>query len=108
MKQSLSALFGRCLSAFYLLAFGVLALAHVYATVLAYHYLYAWKSSRALLWVMMTFLVPVVSTVYWLIVHWAETGVFWNWLTLACAVGLGLMMAGMLVELATAAMRRNA
>jgi hypothetical protein len=84
--------------AFYGLGFAALAVAHVYATVLAYHYVYAWKSSRALLWVFLTFLTPILSTIYWLVVHWLQTDVFWNALTLNCASAVGLIAAGMICE----------
>jgi hypothetical protein len=99
VKRFLSAIFGFSALAFYWLGFAILAGAHVYATVLAYQYVYAWKSGRALLWVMLTFLVPVLSTLYWLLVHWMETGLFWNWLTLACASGIACLFAGALCEL---------
>ncbi|MBI5910653.1 MAG: hypothetical protein HY848_11955 [Betaproteobacteria bacterium] len=98
MKRFFSALFGFSALAFYWLGFAVLAAAHVYTTILAYQYVYAWKVSRALLWIMLTFFVPVLSTIYWLLVHWLQTAVFWNWLTLACATGIACIAAGALCE----------
>ncbi|MFN3659354.1 MAG: hypothetical protein ACK4UO_19075 [Pseudolabrys sp.] len=85
--------------ALYWTGLAIFVLAHIYTTVIAYQYLYAWKASRALFWIVATFFVPVVSTAYWLFVHWAQTGVFWNSLTLACASGVALLAAGMLCEL---------
>lgn len=99
LKRYLSGIFGVSAVAFYGLGFAILAGAHVYATVLAYHYLYAWKASRALLWILLTFLVPVLSTIYWLVVHWFETQNFWNWLTLACVSGIVCICAGAVCEL---------
>jgi ABC-type Fe3+ transport system permease subunit len=54
--------------------------------------------SRALLWVFITFVIPVLSTIYWLVVHWLQTDVFWNSFTLTCAAGVGLILCGMLLE----------
>jgi hypothetical protein len=93
-----SAIFRFAVLAFYGLGFASLAIAHVCATVLAYHYVYAWKSSRALLWVLLTFLIPILSTIYWLVVHWLQSDVFWNALTLSCASAIGLIAAGMICE----------
>ena len=99
MKQFLSAIFGKSALPLYWLGFAILVLAHVYATLLAYQYVYAWRVSRALFWVILTFFVPVLSTIYWVVVHWLQTEVFWNWLTLACASGISCIAAGMLCEL---------
>lgn len=90
---------GRLALVLYWTGFAVFVLAHIYTTVIAYQYLYAWKASRALFWIAATFLVPVVSTVYWLFIHWTQTGIFWNSLTLACASGVAIIAAGMLCEL---------
>ncbi len=100
MNRFFSDALGKFAVALYWLGFAGLAGAHVYATVLAYQYVYAWRASRALLWVVLTFLVPVLSTIYWLVVHWVETGVFWNWLTTTVASGIGCIAAGMLCEVA--------
>jgi hypothetical protein len=83
---------------FYGIGFALLAVAHVYATVLAYHYVYAWKSGRALFWVFATLFLPILSTIYWLMIHWLESGVFWNALTWACASAVGLIAGGMISE----------
>jgi hypothetical protein len=49
-------------------------------------------------WVFVTFFFPVLSTIYWLVIHWLESGVFWNALTLACASAVGLIVGGMICE----------
>ncbi len=98
MKRFFSDVLGKCALALYWFGFASLAVAHVYATVLAYQYVHAWKASRALVWVFLTFLIPVLSTIYWFVVHWTQSGVFWNWLTLAIAFGIGCVAAGMLCE----------
>ena len=98
MKRQVSAILGGAALAFYWIGFALLAVAHVYATVLAYHYVYAWKASRALFWVFVTFFIPVLSTIYWLVVHWLEIEVFWNTLTLACASAVGFIVGGMICE----------
>jgi hypothetical protein len=98
MKRMASAVLGGTATALYWLGFAALFATHVYATVLAYNYVYAWKMSRALLWVFITFLIPVLSTIYWLVVHWLQTDVFWNSFTLTCAAGVGLILCGMLLE----------
>jgi hypothetical protein len=71
---------------------------HIYATALAYHYVYAWIASRALFWVFVAFFIPVLSTVYWLVIHWLQTEVFWNALTLVCASAFGFVVGGMICE----------
>jgi hypothetical protein len=48
--------------------------------------------------VFVTFFFPVLSTIYWLVIHWLESGVFWNALTLACASAVGLIVGGMICE----------
>lgn len=48
MKRQISAILDGAALTFYWIGFALLAVAHVYATVLAYHYVYAWKASRAL------------------------------------------------------------
>lgn len=99
MGRLISKMFGRLALVLYWTAFAVFAFAHIYTTMIAYQYLYAWKASRALFWIAATFFVPIVSTAYWLFVHWGETGIFWNSLTLACASGVAFIAAGMLCEL---------
>ena len=96
--RALSTMFGKLAPAMYWLGFALLLVTHIYATVLAYHYVTAWRSGRAILWVFVTFIIPVMSTLYWLVVHWLQSGVFWNWLTLACASGFACFVAGMLCE----------
>jgi hypothetical protein len=97
--RGLSAIFGKLALLLYGLGFAVLVLAHLYATYLAYQYVHAWRASRGLMWVVVTFFVPVLSTLYWLVVHWLQSGVFWNWLTLACVSGIVCFVCGMLSEL---------
>lgn len=99
MRRLISRTLASLALALYWMGFAIFVLAHIYTTVIAYQYLYAWKASRALFWVAATFFVPVVSTVYWLFVHWAQTGIFWNSLTLACASGIAFIAVGMLCEL---------
>jgi len=99
MKRMASAVLGGMATALYWLGFAALFATHVYATVLAYNYVYAWKTSRALLWVFLTFLIPVLSTIYWLVVHWLQTDVFWNSFTLTCTAGVVLILCGMLLEI---------
>ena len=98
MKRMASAALGGTATALYWLGFAALFATHVFATVLAYNYVYAWKTSRALLWVLLTFLIPVLSTIYWLVVHWLQTDVFWNSFTLTCTTGIVLILFGMLLE----------
>jgi hypothetical protein len=97
--RALSAMFGRLAPALYCLGAGLLVLTHLYAAVLAYQYVTAWRSGRVILWVFVTLILPVLSTLYWLVVHWLQSGIFWNWLTLACAAGLACIVVGMLCEL---------
>lgn len=99
MRRLISKVLGSLALPLYWTGLAILVLAHIYTTVIAYQYLYAWKASRALFWLVATFLVPVVSTVYWLFVHWIQTDVFWNTLTLACASGVAVIAVGMLFEL---------
>jgi hypothetical protein len=99
MRRFISKMLGGLALALYWTAFPVFVLAHIYTTMIAYQYLYAWKASRAIFWIAATFFVPVVSTAYWLFVHWAQTGIFWNSLTLACASGVAFIVVGMLCEL---------
>ncbi|MDX2225332.1 MAG: hypothetical protein SFV21_21430 [Rhodospirillaceae bacterium] len=99
MKRLLSSALGKIVVILYGLGFLILSASHVYATVIAYHYLTAWKVSRAMILTFATFLIPVVSTLYWLVVHWLQTEVFWNGLTVACASGLGVLAAGMICEM---------
>ncbi len=98
MKRFFSAAFEKVVLVFYFLGFASLVVTHLYATVLAYQYVNVWKASRTLIWVMLTFLVPVLSTLYWIIVHWLQTQIFWNWLTVGVAFGMGCIAAGMLWE----------
>jgi hypothetical protein len=37
-------------------------------------------------------------TVYWLVIHWLQTEVFWNALTLVCASAFGFVVGGMICE----------
>jgi hypothetical protein len=99
MKRLFSDALGKFAMVLYGLGFAGLAGAHVYATILAYHYVYAWRTGRALLWVFLTFLLPVLSTIYWLVVHWLQTDIFWNGLTTSVAAGIGCIAAGTLCEI---------
>ena len=82
----------------YFLGFAALVVAHFYATFLAYHYVAAWHVRRALLWVFLTFIVPILSTIVWFAIHWWQSGIFWNWLTLALAASLACFILGMVSE----------
>jgi fructose-specific phosphotransferase system IIC component len=83
---------------FYFLGVGGLVVAHFYAAFLAYQYVYAWNVRRALVWVFLTFIVPILSTIVWFAIHWWQSGVFWNWLTLALAASLACFILGMVSE----------
>jgi hypothetical protein len=92
----------RALGAFvngvYFLGFAALAVAHLYATFLAYQYVSAWHVRRALLWVFLTFIAPVFGTIVWFVIHWWQSGIFWNWLTVALAASLSCFILGMASE----------
>jgi len=90
--------FGALASGLYFVGFGGLVVAHFYATFLAYEYVYAWHVRRALLWVFLTFFLPIFSTIFWFAIHWWQSGVFWNWLTLALAASLACFILGMVSE----------
>lgn len=98
MKPPVSEILRFAALASYFTGFAIFAAAHIYATALAFHYVYAWKASRALFWVFLTFFIPVLSTIYWLVVHWLQTEVFWNTLTLGCTSAFGFILGGMICE----------
>ena len=100
MKQSFSKALTAVGVLFYSAGIAAFLAAHLYATYLAYHYVLAWRARGVIFWTFMTFLVPALSTAYWLFIHWLESGVLWNWLTLACVAGLAGLITGALCELA--------
>lgn len=91
--------FGALANTLYLLGFAGLVAMHVYATYLAYHYVYAWQVRRALVWVLLTFVTPGLSTIVWFVIHWVQTGIFLNWLTIILAASLASFVCGMVSEL---------
>jgi len=42
--------------------------------------------------------VPILSTIFWFAIHWWQSGVFWNWLTLVLVASLGCFILGMVSE----------
>jgi len=49
----------------------------------------------------LTFVLPFVSQFYWLWTSWRTTGIFFNPLTIACLVWLGLCAVGSILYIAS-------